>query len=155
VSACRQGFSQPNQAPAAACQVNNLNLVRGLIGRPGCGVFQMNGQPTAQNTRETGGDAELPFCRNWQNPDHVERLAKLWNVDALAIPHWHLHSHVSEIFRHAELGSVKFLWVVCTNPAVSLPELHKVRRTLGKPDLFVVVQDAFLTETARLADVVL
>src|SRR3954465_2508826 len=60
-----------------------------------------------------------------------------------------------EIFRHCELGSVKFLWVIGTNPAVSLPELHKVRRTLGKPGLFLVVSDAYRAATAELADVVL
>ncbi|MFL5340192.1 MAG: molybdopterin oxidoreductase family protein, partial [Gemmataceae bacterium] len=155
VSACLQGVYQSNQATAAACQVNNVNLVRGLIGKPGCGVMQMNGQPTAQNTRETGCDGEFPFFLNWQNPDHIRRWAELWNVDPAKLPHHHTHAHAMEIFRHAELGSVKFLWVIGTNPAVSLPDLHKIRRTLGKSGLLVVVSDAFLTETARLADVVL
>src|SRR4051794_3272262 len=53
VSCVLQGVYQSNQATAAACQVKNVNLVLGRIGRPGCGVMQMNGQPTAQNTRET------------------------------------------------------------------------------------------------------
>ena len=52
-----------------------------MIGKPGCTVFQMNGQPTAQNTRETGADGDLTGMRNWQNPDHVAELARLWNVD--------------------------------------------------------------------------
>src|SRR5215207_3484794 len=56
LSTVLQGFYQSNQATAAACQVNNLHLLRGMIGRPGAGVLQMNGQPTAQNTRETGAD---------------------------------------------------------------------------------------------------
>src|SRR4051812_4217214 len=155
VSCVLQGVYQSNQATAAACQVNNVNLILGRIGKPGCGVMQMNGQPTAQNTRETGCDGEFPFFLNWQNPAHVSRWAKLWNVDEAKLPTWHLHSHALEIFRHAELGSIKFLWVIGTNPAVSLPELHKVRMTLGKPGLFLVVQDAFLTETARHASVVL
>jgi anaerobic selenocysteine-containing dehydrogenase len=155
VSAVLQGVYQSNQATAAACQVNNINLVLGKIGKPGCGVFQMNGQPTAQNTRETGCDGEFPFFMNWQNPGHVQRLADLWNVDVLKIPHWHVHAHAMEIFRHAELGSVKFLWVIGTNPAVSLPELHRIRKVLAKPGLFLVVSDAYLTETAKFADVVL
>jgi ferredoxin-nitrate reductase len=155
VSCVLQGVYQSNQATAAAVQVNNVNLVLGRIGRPGCGVMQMNGQPTAQNTRETGCDGEFPFFLNHQNPEHVARWAKLWNVDPLTLPAWHLHSHAMEIFRHCELGSVKFLWVIGTNPAVSMPELHKVRKTLGKEGLFLVVSDAFLTETAEFADVVL
>ena len=58
VSTCLQGVYQSNQATAAAVQLNNVNLLRGMIGRPGCAVFQMNGQPTAQNTRETGPDGD-------------------------------------------------------------------------------------------------
>ncbi|MFP5260410.1 MAG: molybdopterin oxidoreductase family protein [Blastocatellia bacterium] len=150
-----QGFYQSNQATAASVQVNNLNLIRGMIGKPGCGLLQMNGQPTSENTRETGCDGEFPAFRNWHNPDHLYDLAERWNVDPSTIPHWHLPNHAMEIFRHAELGSIKFLWIICTNPAVSLPELHRIRKILSQESLFVVVQDAFLTETAELADVVL
>jgi anaerobic selenocysteine-containing dehydrogenase len=55
---------RPHHATAAACQVNNLHLLRGMIGQPGRGVLQMNGQPTAQNTRECGADGDLPGFRN-------------------------------------------------------------------------------------------
>jgi anaerobic selenocysteine-containing dehydrogenase len=150
-----QGFYQAHEATASACQVNNLVLIRGMIGKPGCGVIQSNGQPTAQNTRETGCDGELPAFRNWQNPRHVADLARVWNVEPHTIPHWAPSTHAMQIFRLAELGSIRFLWIVCTNPAVSLPELHRIRRILTARRLFVVVQDAFLTETAELADVVL
>jgi ferredoxin-nitrate reductase len=150
-----QGVYQSNQATAAACQVNNLVLIRGMIGRPGCGVIQSNGQPTAQNTRETGCNGEFPAFRNWQNARHMQELADVWNVDVLTIPHWSPKTHAMKLFHLAETGSLKFLWIVGTNPAVSLPELHKIRHTLGQERLFVIVQDAFLTETARLADVVL
>ena len=150
-----QGFYQSHQATAASVQVNNLNLIRGMIGRPGRGLLQMNGQPTAENTRETGCDGEFPAFRNWHNPAHLDDLAERWNVDPSVIPHWHNPAHAMEIFRHAELGSIKFLWIICTNPAVSLPELHRIRKILSQENLFVVVQDAFLTETAELADVVL
>src|SRR5256885_3641987 len=60
-----------------------------------------------------------------------------------------------QIFRHAEEGSIKWLWISATNPAVSLPHLERMRLALGRSELFLIVQDAFLTETARLADVVL
>jgi ferredoxin-nitrate reductase len=150
-----QGFYQANEATGAAVQVNNLVLIRGMIGKPGCGVIQSNGQPTAQNTRETGCDGDFPGFRNWNNPRHVEDLARVWNVEPHTIPAWGPPTHALQIFRLAEEGAVKFLWVVATNPAVSLPELHRVRRILEQERLFVVVQDAYLTETARLADVVL
>ena len=155
LSTVLQGVYQSMGATAAACQVNNLNLVRGMIGRPGCGIYQMNGQPTAQNTRETGADGDLPGFRNWDNEAHVRELAELWNVDPIVIPHWAPPTHAMQIWRYAEQGSIELLWISATNPAVSLPELHRIRSILASEDLFVVVQDAFLTETARLADVVL
>ncbi|MEU8610762.1 molybdopterin oxidoreductase family protein [Actinoplanes sp. NPDC048791] len=155
LSTVLQGVYQSNQATAAACGVNNLHLIRGMIGRPGAGLYQMNGQPTAQNTRETGADGDLPGLRNWNNEEHIEQLARLWNVEPGMIPHWAPPTHAMQIFRYAEQGSVKLLWISATNPAVSLPELARIRRILAAPELFVVVQDLFLTETAELADVVL
>ncbi len=136
-------------------QINNINLLRGALGKPGGGILQMNGQPTAQNTRECGANGDLPAFRNWANDEHVEQLAQLWNVDATAIPHYAPPTHAMQIFRYAEQGSIRFLWISATNPAVSLPELDRIRSILAKEDLFVVVQDLFVTETAELADVVL
>ncbi len=150
-----QGFYQSHQATAAAVQVNNLALVRGMLGRPGCGVLQMNGQPTAENTRECGANGDLPGFRNWENDRHIAQLAELWNVDPLQIPHYGPPTHAMQIFRYAEQGSLKMLWISGTNPAVSLPELSRVRSILGQDDVFVVAQDIFPTETTELADVVL
>jgi anaerobic selenocysteine-containing dehydrogenase len=155
LSTVLQGFYQANQATAAACLVNDLHLVRGMIGRPGAGVLQMNGQPTAQNTRETGADGDLPGMRNWQNREHIRELAELWNVDEMTIPHWSPPTHAMQIFRYAEQGSIRLLWISATNPMVTLPDIERIRDILSRDDLFVVVQDLYLTETARLADVVL
>jgi ferredoxin-nitrate reductase len=155
LSTVLQGFYQSNQATAAACQVNNLHLLRGMLGRPGAGLYQMNGQPSAQNTRETGADGDLSGFRNWDNEEHIRELAELWNVDPPTIPAWAPPSHAMQIWRYAELGSIELLWISATNPAVSLPELARIRSILSKDELFVVVQDLFVTETAMLADVVL
>jgi ferredoxin-nitrate reductase len=155
LSTVLQGVYQSNQATASACQVNNINLARGMIGKPGAGVLQMNGQPTAQNTRETGADGDLPGFRNWQNDAHIEELATLWNVEPLTIPHHGPPTPAMQIFRYAEEGSIRLLWIIGTNPAVSLPQLGRIRSILRQEGLFVVVQDCFLSETARLADVVL
>lgn len=155
LSTVLQGFYQSNQATAASVQVNNINIVRGMLGKPGCGVLQMNGQPTAQNTRECGGDGDLPGFRNWSNDAHVAELARLWNVDQMSIPHYSPPTHVMKMMRYAEEGSIRMLWISGTNPAVSLPELSRVRSILSSERLFVVVQDIFLSETAQFADVVL
>jgi anaerobic selenocysteine-containing dehydrogenase len=150
-----QGFYQSHQATAAAVQVNNLNLLRGMLGTPGAGVLQMNGQPTAENTRECGADGDLPGFRNWANDDHVSELARLWNLDPLRIPHFAPPTPLMQMLRYAENGTMRFWWISATNPAVSLPELRRVRSILGQDRLFVVVQDAYRTETAEFADVVL
>ncbi len=154
-SSVLQGFYQSHQATAAATQVNNLHLVRGMLGKPGCGLLQMNGQPTAQNTRECGADGDLPAFRNWDNDEHVADLAKVWNIDPHDIPHYSPPTHAMEMFRYAEEGSIRFMWVTATNPAVSLPELQRIRSILSQERLFLVVQDIFLSETAQMADVVL
>ena len=155
VSTVLQGFYQSHQATAAAVAVNNLHLLRGMLGRPGAGILQMNGQPTAQNNRETGADGDLPGFRNWDNEQHVAALAELWDVDPIVIPHWAEPTHAMQIFRYVEQGSINFLWVAGTNPAVSLPELGRIRRILDQESLFLVVSDGYLTETTAFADVVL
>src|ERR671920_418651 len=67
LSTALQGFYQSHQATASACQINHIHLIRGMIGKPGCGLLQMNGQPTAQNTRECGANGDLPAHR----PEHA------------------------------------------------------------------------------------
>ena len=155
MSTVLQGFYQSHQAAAASIQVNNIHLLRGMLGRPGCGVLQMNGQPTAENTRECGADGDLAGFRNWSNPSHIDDLASVWNVDPMAIPHYTAPTHAMQMMRYVEDGSLRLLWVSGTNPAVSLPELHRIRSILSQERLTLVVQDIFLTETAQLADVVL
>jgi len=155
LSTVLQGFYQSHQATASAVQVNNINIVRGMLGKPGAGVLQMNGQPTAQNTRESGADGDLAGFRNWSNVEQVADLARLWNVETNQIPHHSPPTHLMSIMRYAETGSISFLWIIGTNPAVSLPELARIRSILGKEELFLVVSDLFLSETAQFADVVL
>ncbi|MDK3257654.1 molybdopterin oxidoreductase family protein [Blastococcus capsensis] len=155
LSTVLQGFYQSHQASAAAVSVNNINVIRGMLGKPGCGILQMNGQPTAENTRECGADGDLPAFRNWENDEHIKDLARVWNIDPMQIPHYSPPTHIMQQLRYMEEGSIRFLYVTATNPAVSLPELARIREILAQDRLFLVVQDIFLTETAQLADVVL
>jgi anaerobic selenocysteine-containing dehydrogenase len=155
VSTVLQGFYQAHQATAAAVQVNNVHLLRGMLGRPGCGVLQMNGQPTAENTRECGADGDLAAFRNWSNDRHVADLADIWGLDPMDIPHYSPPTHAMQMMRYAEEGSIRFMWISATNPAVSLPELDRIRSILVQDRLFLVVQDIFPTETTAMADVVL
>ncbi|BDD63130.1 hypothetical protein MPDQ_002356 [Monascus purpureus] len=155
VSTALQGVYQSNQATAAACQINNINLLRGLIGKPGSGVFQMNSQPTAQNNREAGCNCEFPAFRNHKNPVHMQQLADLWNIEYRNLPHWAEPTPIMTLLDYMEKGSVEMLWVSGTNPLVSLPDLSRIREILSSPHLFLVCQDIFLTETAAIADVVI
>jgi len=77
LSTCLQGVYQSNQATASACQVNNINLLRGCLGKPGSGILQMNGQPTAQNNREAGCDGEYPGFRNYSMSTLQEQNASV------------------------------------------------------------------------------
>ena len=155
LSTCLQGVYQSNQGTAAAVQVNNINLVLGRIGRPGCGILQMNGQPTAENSRETGSGGDLSGFRNFENPRHVEEMARLWNVDPATLPNWGPPTHALQIFDYVRDGSIRLLWIIGTNPAVSIPDLGRLRGDLRRQGVLVIVQDAFMTETAKLADIVL
>ncbi|KAL0934813.1 periplasmic nitrate [Colletotrichum truncatum] len=155
LSTALQGVYQSNQATASACQINNINLLRGLIGKPGSGILQMNGQPTAQNNREAGCDGEFPGFRNHKNPVHMQELADLWNIDPIKVPHWNEPTHIENLLNYIEDGSIRMMWISGTNPLVSLPNLPRIRKLLTDPALFVVCQDIFMTETAAVADVVL
>lgn len=155
LSTVLQGVYQSNQATASACQVNNINLLRGCIGKPGSGIYQMNGQPTAQNNREAGCDGEYPGFRNYQNPNHMQEMAEVWNIDLAHTPHWNVPTHIEAMLQYIEAGSIEMFWISGTNPLVSLPNLPKVRKLLTKPSLFVIAQDIFPTETTAIADVVL
>ncbi|RYP20842.1 hypothetical protein DL765_002576 [Monosporascus sp. GIB2] len=155
LSTALQGVYQSNQATASACQINNISLLRGLIGKPGSGILQMNGQPTAQNNREAGCDGEFPGFRNHLNPDHMNELARMWNIAPIRVPHWNEPTHVENLLKYIADGSIRMLWISATNPLVSLPTLARVRELLTQPELFVVCQDIYMTETAAVADVVL
>jgi ferredoxin-nitrate reductase len=152
VTTCLQGVYQSNQATAAACAVNNMHLLMGKIGRPGCAPLQFAGQPSSMNTREVGADGTYPAYRNWEDQNHMLDLAKRWKVPVEMLGKKPVGA--PEIFELCELGYVKVLWNICTNPAVSMTDRTKQLRTLN--GLFLVVQDCFAnTETAQLADVIL
>lgn len=155
LSTVLQGVYQSMQATAAAVQVNNIHLLRAMIGKPGAGILQMNGQPTSENTRECGADGDMPGFRNWENDAHMQEMARIWNVEHTKLPTYAPPTHAMQIFRYAEEGSIRMLWISGTNPAVSLPELSRIRRILSMSSLFIVVQDAFRTETTEYADIVL
>ena len=71
----------------------------------------MNGQLTTQNTRECGANGELVALRHWRNPANVADLTRVWNVD-VRTPTWGPPTHAMQIFRYAEEGSIRLLWII-------------------------------------------
>jgi len=148
-----QGLNQSTSGTAKNSSLINLHLASGQIGRAGAGPFSLTGQPNAMGGREVGGLATvLPGHRDPDNAEHRAEVAAAWGVEALpASP----GKAAVEMFEAAARGEIQLLWIVCTNPAQSMPDQALVQAALARCP-FVIVQEAFAhTETARLADLLL
>lgn len=148
-----QGLNQSIHGTANGAALIHLHLATGKIGQPGMGPFSLTGQPNAMGGRETGTMANLlPGHRNIADPADRAELAALWNIPVL--PDKPGKTAV-ELFDALADGTIKAVWIACTNPAQSLPDLAKVKQALTNAE-FVVVQDAWAdTETAAHADLLL
>lgn len=131
----------------------NLNLITGHIGKPGSGPFSLTGQPNAMGGREVGGMSNmLPAHRDMTNVLHREEVAKFWSIESLSATPGYT---ATELFDALHDGRVKAVWIIGTNPLVSLPNVRKAEEALKKAK-FVVVQDISINaETLKYADVVL
>jgi ferredoxin-nitrate reductase len=135
----------------------NLCLATGNLGRPGCGPFSLTGQPNAMGGRESGGLAQLlPGYRSTSDPADRRAMAEHWRIpDSLPGISERPGLSAVDLFQAAADGKVKALWIVATNPVVSMPDSELVRAALERAEL-VVVQDAHHpTETSALAHAVL
>ncbi|MFZ5566313.1 MAG: molybdopterin-dependent oxidoreductase [Pseudomonadota bacterium] len=148
-----QGLNQSSSGTAKNAALINLHLATGQIGKPGAGPFSLTGQPNAMGGREVGGLANLLSAhRDLANPAHRAEVAALWGIPS--VPEKPGKTAV-EMFQAAADGEIKALWIACTNPAQSMPDLSTVRRALQRAE-FVVVQEAFLTtSTCDYADLLL
>lgn len=131
----------------------NLNLLTGHIGKPGSGPFSLTGQPNAMGGREVGGLATmLAAHRKIENPVHRQEVADFWGVPALSAKRG---LTAVEMVEALENGSLKAIWIICTNPLVSLPDAARVEKALQQAR-FVVVQDiSARSESVKFADLVL
>ncbi len=131
----------------------NLSLITGQIGKPGSGPFSLTGQPNAMGGREVGGLANmLAVHKEYTNPEHRKQVADYWGVPS--VPQTPGMS-ATEMFEALESGKMKAIWVICTNPSVSLPDARLVDKALEKAN-FVVVQDiSNRSDTSKYADLLL
>jgi assimilatory nitrate reductase catalytic subunit len=148
-----QGINQSSSGTDKVNSIINCHLATGRIGKPGMGPFSLTGQPNAMGGREVGGLAhQLAAHMDFSNPADVDRVARFWNSPNIAskpgLP-------AVELFDAIDAGQVKAVWIMATNPVVSLPNADKVKQALGKCS-FVVVSDCMEhTDTTAFAHVLL
>jgi assimilatory nitrate reductase catalytic subunit len=148
-----QGLNQSADGTSKNAALINLHLATGQIGKPGAGPLSLTGQPNAMGGREVGAMANLlSGHRSLASDADRAEVARLWQLDS--VPERPGLAAV-ELFEAAAEGRIKALWIACTNPAQSMPDLALVRRGLERAE-FVVVQECFAhTATARFADLLL
>ncbi len=153
VTVFSQGVNQSSSGSDKVNAILNCHLATGRIGKPGCGPLSVTGQPNAMGGREVGGLANMLACHlDIENVDHRAAVKDFW--DAPHVPETQGLKAV-DMFRAVEDGRVKALWIIHTNPAVSMPEADKVRDAIANCPFTVVSDITAATDTARLADVVL
>jgi len=130
----------------------NLSLITGRIGKPGCGPFSLTGQANAMGGREVGGMATmLAAHRNLDNPDHIREVAEFWGVKTLSDKPGY---SATEMVEALEDGRLKAVWIVCTNPAVSLPSSDRVDAAFKKAKFVMVSEISNRSDTLAYADVI-
>ena len=150
-------FSQGvNQSTAGTDKVNaiiNCHLATGRIGKPGMGPFSLTGQPNAMGGREVGGLAhQLAAHMDFSNPDDINRVSRFWQSGNTAQKPGY---SAVDLFDAIHDGSIKAVWIMGTNPVVSMPNANKVKKALQNCE-FVVVSDCIAkTDTTAYAHVLL
>ncbi|MBO9399853.1 nitrate reductase [Shimia sp. R9_3] len=153
VTVFSQGVNQSDHGTDKVNAILNCHLATGRIGKAGMGPLSVTGQPNAMGGREVGGLANMLAAHlDIENADHRAAVQNFWQSPTLPEK---VGFKAVDLFRATGDGKVKALWVMCTNPAVSMPDAKAVRAAISGCD-FVVVSDMFGdTDTAELADVVL
>lgn len=152
VTAFSQGVNQSQQGVDQVNAVINCHLLTGRIGKPGMGPFSLTGQPNAMGGREVGGLAnQLAAHLDFSNESR-DSVARFWRTDRIARSPG---LKAVDLFDAVADGRVKALWIMATNPVVSLPNAALVRRALETCE-FVVLSDCIAdTDTAACADLLL
>ncbi len=147
-----QGINQSATGADKCNAIINCHLATGRLGRAGMGPFSITGQPNAMGGREVGGLANQLAAHMGFSESDVARVETFWNAPDIARTPG---LKAVDMFRAVETGDIRFLWIMATNPAVSMPDTTQVRRALGNCE-FVVLSDCVGdTDTAAYADVLL
>ncbi|MEO5641614.1 MAG: molybdopterin-dependent oxidoreductase [Sphingomicrobium sp.] len=150
VTAFSMGVNQSTSGTDKASAIISLHLATGRIGVPGAAPFSITGQPNAMGGREVGGLASTLAAHMGFEPENVDRIARFWNAPNTARKPG---LKAVDLFEAVHDGRIKALWVMATNPAVSMPNAGRVREALAACP-FVVVSDVIAdTDTGRFAHV--
>lgn len=147
-----QGVNQSSSGTDKVNAIINCHLATGRIGRLGMGPFSMTGQPNAMGGREVGGLANTLAAHMDFEEDNIDRLNRFWNTDRVP-PKAGLTA--VDLFDAIDEGKIKAVWIMATNPVVSMPNANKVKSALEKCPLVVVSDCIAHTDTTRLATVAL
>lgn len=152
VTVYSQGVNQSSCGTDKVNTIINCHLATGRIGRPGCGPFSVTGQPNAMGGREVGGLANQLAAHMDFTPEAIERVGRFWNAPRMATQPG---LKAVDLFRAVRAGQVKAVWIMGTNPAVSLPAADEVTAALASCELVVVSDVVAATDTTRLAHILL
>ena len=144
VTCYSQGVNQSSQGTDKVNAIINCHLATGRIGRTGMGPFSLTGQPNAMGGREVGGLANQLAAHMNFTPAEVDRVRRFWNAPNIAT---HEGLKAVQMFEAIERGEIKALWVMATNPAVSLPRAGAMRDAMRKLELFVVSENVASNDT--------
>ena len=146
VTCYSQGVNQSAQGTDKVNAIINCHLATGRIGKPGMGPFSLTGQPNAMGGREVGGLANQLAAHMGFSPAEVDRVRRFWQAPRMATREG---LKAVQMFEAIEAGRIKALWVMATNPAVSLPRAGAMREALRKLDLFVVSENVRSNDTVE------
>ncbi|MCC8409174.1 molybdopterin-dependent oxidoreductase [Mucilaginibacter sp. UR6-1] len=153
ISMWTMGLNQSSVGVNKNLSLINLNLITGHIGKPGSGPLSLTGQPNAMGGREVGGLSNLlPAHRDLKNPLHRREVEQFWGGKPIN-PQPGLTA--TEMFEALESGKLKAIWIMCTNPLTSLPNVRQAERALSKAKFVVVQEISSKPETLAYADVIL
>ncbi len=144
VTCYSQGVNQSAQGTDKVNAILNCHLATGRIGKPGMGPFSLTGQPNAMGGREVGGLANQLAAHMGFSASEVDRVRRFWNAPCIAEREG---LKAVQMFDAVASGKIKALWVMATNPAVSLPDAALVRSALSKLELFVVSENVRANDT--------
>jgi len=146
------GINQSGSGVDKCNAIINLHLATGHIGREGCGPFSITGQPNAMGGREVGGLANQLASHMGFTPEDISRVGRFWQSDNVTQS---AGLNAVELFRAVEEGRIKAVWIMGTNPLVSLPDADRVRAGLARCPLVIVSDIMRDTDTTRAAHICL